>query len=75
MNNNWDYDDENFDDDYPEEDELDIEDLCCECGRPAIDQCICGNPLCHMHFEIQAGLCKQTSWKEHEKIMEELEER
>jgi len=66
------YDDEgNPEFDYQEERELQPEDMCIECGRESTDTCICGNPLCPMHFELGAGFCHSTDDKIHEKLCKE----
>ena len=58
--------------DNDEEREPDPENACVECGQDSTDHCVCGNPLCHMHFEIQCGFCNPVSDEEHAMIMKEM---
>lgn len=63
----FDFDDEGFGfDEHDEDDEY----CCVICGEPGcVDACVCGAPLCHMHFELGAGFCNDTS-EEHQRIVE-----
>ena len=61
-----------MEDDFYSEDEFGEDyDYCCViCGEPScLDTCVCGAPLCPMHFELGAGFCNDKS-KEHQKIVE-----
>ena len=47
------------------------DDCCIVCGEPGcIDACVCGAPLCPMHFETGAGFCNDRS-VEHQRIVED----
>ena len=54
----------------PFDEEEDFQSCCVICGEPnCVDACVCGAPLCHMHFELGAGFCNDRS-KEHQLIVE-----
>ena len=65
----WEEDCQDQDDDI---DDYDPESACVECGAGSTDWCVCGNPLCHMHFEIQGGFCKKTGTIKHNMLMDSL---